>query len=121
MRCAWVLCPDAPAFGNQVLRYYLELDNLDLPEGLFPHRALYDVICTQGILNWMLERASVSELLDWSNNPVLMPKVPYGKHKGKLWSEVDYGYLKWATGPTGPTDDEDFVFTANYWKRNWSK
>ena len=114
MRCAWMSWPDAPGFSNQVLRYWLGLENLDLPPELFPHRALYDCIVTQGILEELLKKHPVSTLLQWSNNPVLMPKVPYGKHKGKTWAEVDYGYLKWATGPSGPVDDEDFVYTARH-------
>jgi exodeoxyribonuclease X len=64
----------------------------------------------------LLEKHPVKTLLEWSNNPVLMPKVPYGKHKGKTWNEVDYGYLKWALGPTGPKDDDDFIYTARHWK-----
>lgn len=114
MRCAWMSWPDASGFSNQVLRYWLNLENLDLPPDLFPHRALYDCIVTQGILEELLKKHPVKTLLEWSNNPVLMPKVPYGKHKGKTWSEVDYGYLKWATGPSGPVDDEDFVYTARH-------
>lgn len=120
MRCAWLSWPDAPGYSNQVLRYWLDLKP-EVPEGLFPHRALYDAIVTQAILEELLKKHPVSTLLDWSNNPVLMPKVPYGKHKGKSWSEVDYGYLKWALGPTGPKDDEDFIYTAQHWKKRMFK
>jgi len=125
MRCAWMSWPDAPGYSNQVLRYWLELKDLDLPPDLFPHRALYDAIVTQGILERLLEKHPVKTLLEWSNNPVLMPKVPYGKHKGKTWDEVDYGYLKWALGGSGPADDEDFIYTAQHWMKknsgNWGK
>lgn len=121
MRCAWISWPDAPGYSNQVLRYWLGLENLDLPPDLFPHRALYDCIVTQGILERLLDKHPVKTLLDWSNNPVLMPKVPFGKHKGKPWSEVDYGYLKWALGPSGPKDDADFIYTAEYHYRNWGR
>jgi exodeoxyribonuclease X len=121
MRCAWLSWPDAPGYSNQVLRYWLGLENLGLPPELFPHRALYDAIVTQGILEELLKKHPVETLLNWSNNPVLMPKVPYGKHKGKKWDEVDYGYLKWALGPGGPKDDEDFIFTAQYWMNKLNK
>jgi exodeoxyribonuclease X len=121
MRCAWLSWPDAPGYSNQVLRYWLGLEGLDLPSELFPHRALYDAIVTQGILEELLKKHPVESLLNWSNNPVLMPKVPYGKHKGKKWDEVDYGYLKWALGASGPQDDEDFIFTAQYWMNKLNK
>lgn len=114
-KCALVTWPDAPGHSNQVLRYYLGLD-VDVPEGLFPHRALYDCIVTRAILLELLKHHSLRELVHISNNPVLLHKVSFGKHKGKLWSEVDYGYLKWIVGQ--PDMDEDKIHTANHYMRN---
>lgn len=112
LRCAIMLWPDAPRHTNQVLRYYLSLEP-NVPEGLAPHRALYDVIVTEAIIREQLKLAPLSQLLDWSNNPILLPKVPFGKHRGKLWSEVDRGYLRWCTQQ--PDIDEDVLYTARYW------
>ena len=118
-KCSLLAFPDAPRHTNQVLRYYLGLD-VSVPDGLFPHRALYDAIVTRAILRELLTIFSVERLIDISANPVLLPKVPFGKHAGKTWDQVDYGYLKWALGPTGPKDNEDFIHTANYWMRKGS-
>lgn len=119
-KCALVVWPDAPGHSNQVLRYWLELDP-HVPPGLFPHRALYDCYVTREILRELLKHKSVAELIDISARPVLLTKVTFGKHKGKLWSEVDYGYLKWVTGPQGLLDNEDVLYTAQYYMRNYSK
>lgn len=118
-KCSLLAFPDAPKHSNQVLRYYLGLD-VSVPEGLFPHRALYDVIVTAAILRELLTIFSVERMIDISANPVLLPKVPFGKHVGKTWDQVDYGYLKWALGATGPKDNEDFIHTAQYWMRKGS-
>lgn len=118
-KCSLLAFPDAPRHTNQVLRYYLNLD-VPTPEGLYPHRALYDVLVTRAIYLELRKIFSIERMIDITKNPVLLPKVPFGKHAGKTWDQVDYGYLKWATGPSGPTDNEDFVYTASYWKKNGS-
>lgn len=106
--------PEAPGHSNQVLRYWLNLE-VDTPPGLFPHRALYDCYVTRELLKVLLKHGSVRDLVEITQNPVLLRTVTFGKHKGKLWSEVDYGYLKWVLGPTGLTDNADAIFTANHY------
>lgn len=111
-KCALTLWPDAPGHSNQVLRYWLGLKP-HIPEGLAPHRALYDIICTREILRVMLQHASLEDLLDWSSRPVLLKKVTFGKHKGSLWESVDAGYLRWCTNQSDM--NEDVLFTAAHW------
>lgn len=111
MKCAKVLWPNAPGFSNQVLRYWLGLKP-QIPEGLAPHRAMYDIICTREILRVQLQQASLDDLLDWSNRPLLLKTVLFGKHKGKTWDKVDTGYLKWCLNNI---DDEDVLHTAKHW------
>ena len=119
-KCALVVWPDAPGHSNQVLRYWLKL-KVDVPPGLFPHRALYDCYVTREILRELLKHKSVAELIQISSGPVLLTKVTFGKHKGKLWSEVDYGYLKWCVGPQGLVDNEDALFTAQHYIKRYYK
>lgn len=115
-KCSVVTWPDAPSHGNQVLRYYLGLDLAgQLPPGLFPHRALYDVIVTRGILIELLKHHTLDQLVRISNNPVLLTKVSFGKHKGCLWADVPYGYLKWCVGQSDM--NEDVLHTANHYMR----
>ena len=110
-KCALKLMPEAPAHSNQVLRYWLGLEP-ELPEGLAPHRALYDILVTREIFQSLLTLATINELYEISSKPVLLEKVTFGKHKGARWSEVDRGYLSWCVRQADM--NEDVVFTARY-------
>ena len=112
-RCALHLFPDAPGHSNQVLRYWLGLDEsgeLQLPEGLHPHRALYDILVTEGILRRMIRQLLQSDcqgstedfvlrhLIDLSTRPVVLTKARFGKHSGKTWEWIvraDRGWCDW--------------------------
>lgn len=116
-KCSVLAWPDAPAHSNQVLRYYLGLDLTDqLPEGLFPHRALYDTIVTRGILERLLQRVPLERLIEISSGPILLKKVSFGKHKGEPWDRVPYGYLKWCVSQSDM--NEDILYTARYYLEN---
>jgi len=41
-----------------------------------------------------------------------LERMPFGKHKGDLFTDIPYGYLKWLSGPSGPKDDPDVLFTV---------
>ncbi len=93
-RCALHIWPDAPGHGNQVLRYWLKLDP-QIPSDLYPHRALYDAVVTEEILQLMLTMHSVEELQRMTVTPVLLRKVRFGKHRDELWEKVPRDYLRW--------------------------
>jgi exodeoxyribonuclease X len=116
-RCARHLFPDAPGFGNQVLRYYLGLKP-EFPPGLYPHRALYDTIVTADILQEMLKLKSLAELLGLQHKPVLMQKINFGKHRGKLFKEAPKDYLAWLIKQDF---DGDTLHTAKHWLNGGSK
>lgn len=95
-KCALRLWPDSPRHTNSVLRYFVPgCDPGDA--GMPPHRALPDCHVTARILIKCLGLASVEQLVTWSAEPPLLPRVPMGKHFGKPWSEVPTDYLEWAT------------------------
>jgi exodeoxyribonuclease X len=95
-KCALRLWPESPKHTNSVLRYFLEgCDPGEL--GMPPHRALPDCHVTARILIKCLGLASIEQLVAWSEEPPLLPRVPMGKHFGKPWSEVPTDYLEWAT------------------------
>lgn len=110
-RCSMHLWPEAPGHGNQVLRYWLKLP-VDLPEGLYPHRALYDAVVTHALLMRMLETHSVEDLLRLSLEPVILHTVRFGKHRGMLWSEVPRDYLQWVRRQTDM--DPDVMHTVKH-------
>ena len=112
MRVARHLWPEAPAFGLQVLRYYLKL-----PVGAGrPHSALDDARVTAALLEREIRTvtewgfaAPVDRLLSLSRTPALLATVGFGKHRGQRWSAVPRDYLEWASGETW--DDPDVKAT----------
>ena len=51
------------------------------------------------------------EMINNSSNPVLMPRMPFGKHKGMLFSEIPQDYLQWLS----TTElDEDMAYTVKH-------
>lgn len=111
-RCASHLWPDAPAHGNQALRYWLQdWGNPELPAGLAPHRALYDAVVTAQHLRIMLRGRSVAELAELTRTPLLLERVRFGKYRGTLWSAVPHDYLRWVLSQDF---DADVVHTARH-------
>lgn len=108
-RCSMHLWPEAAGHGNQVLRYWLRLTP-ELPPGLHPHRALYDALVTQALLEKMLEIKTLGELARLSNQPVVLTTVRFGKHKGQAWEAVPRDYLHWVMRQNDM--DEDVRHTA---------
>jgi exodeoxyribonuclease X len=86
--------PDAPRHSNQVLRYALGCQlNPDLAQP--PHRAGPDAYVTAFILAKLAEHASIEQMIAWTAQPALFPKINFGMHAGTKWTDLDHGYLKW--------------------------
>jgi exodeoxyribonuclease X len=109
--------PDAPKFGNQVLRYYLGVEPPEqFLEGLGAHRALYDAACTAAVLREALKEHSPEELVRLTKTPILQAKCTFGKHKDKAWSEVPTDYLQWMVRANDMyQNDEDIRFTVDHY------
>jgi exodeoxyribonuclease X len=88
-KCALRLWPDAPTHSNQGLRYWRRPEGLHRPTSLPAHRAGPDAYVTAHHLRDMLALASVDQLLAWSAEPALLPRVPFGVHRGRYWRELD--------------------------------
>jgi exodeoxyribonuclease X len=43
----------------------------------------------------LLERVGIDDLLTWTNEPRIYPRLTFGKHRGLKWSEVPDDYLQW--------------------------
>jgi exodeoxyribonuclease X len=95
-KCALRLWAEAPGHSNQVLRYWRRHVHTD-EDAMPPHRALPDAYVTAHLLWDMLKMTGVEQLVQWSSEPKLLPRVPFGKHKGLRWSEVPVDYLQWMT------------------------
>ena len=115
MRVSMHLWPECPNFKNQTLRYFLGV-KVDIPRGLAPHRALYDVLVTEAIFQEMLQKHSLEELLILQDKPVLQRTIRFGKHKGQEWNSVPKDYLSWLLRQDQSGGiDEDCRHTARHW------
>jgi exodeoxyribonuclease X len=107
-KCALRLWPGSPSFSNQVLRYWRMPAGLDRATGLPVHRAFPDAYVTAHHLRDMLNETSVEQLLAWSAEPGLLPRVPAGPDRGRYWAELDGETLRRFAADR----DEDVRFSA---------
>ena len=110
-RCALRIWTNSPSYSNQTLRYWLKLD-CDRSIARDVHRAGPDAYVTAFLLREELKHASVKQLIEWSNQPALLPRVTFGKYRGKAWTEVERSYLEWIVKQ--PDMNEDVKFTAKH-------
>jgi exodeoxyribonuclease X len=103
-RAAKHVWPGAPGYSNQVLRYWLKLDVV-VPEGKYPHQALYDATVTTGLLLKMLERYTPEQLLQMSKLPVRLKNIGFGKHRGTAFENIPIDYLRWLRGQSNLDPD----------------
>jgi exodeoxyribonuclease X len=96
--------------SNQCLRYWLKLD-LDHQPVMPPHRAGPDSCVSAHILAKLLETVPIETLTGWTDKPVLLVKVGFGKHMGTRWEDVPIGYLEWLVKQDF---DRDTLFTARH-------
>jgi len=90
--CTWKsalrVWPELPRFSNQMLRYQRMPEGLVHEMGLPAHRAMPDAYVTAHHLRDLLNAASLDELLAWSGQPGLLPRVPAGPDRGKTWDRL---------------------------------
>ena len=112
LRWSRSLYPHSDSHTLSTLRYAL---NLAPPSGV-AHRVLYDVSLTYELLLHIMERTNLTlpELTAKSQEPMLVTFVPFGKHKGQLYSEVPRSYLQWMQRELKDLDI-DQSYTINYY------
>jgi exodeoxyribonuclease X len=110
-KAACRIWPDAPSHANQVLRYWRKPEGLVREKAGAAHRAFGDAYVTAYLLRDLLEFQTVEKLVEWSDEPVILTTVSFGKHQGKSWTEVPSDYLEWMLAQDF---DEDRVHTAKY-------
>ncbi|EFL88337.1 exonuclease domain-containing protein [Ahrensia sp. R2A130] len=96
LKCSRRLWEDAPSHKNGVLRYWLNLDaDMDYDRTLPAHRAGPDSYVTAYLLERMLREVSLEQLVQWSREPSMLPRVNFGKHRGMKFADVPSDYLEW--------------------------
>lgn len=111
LKAARRVWPDAPSHSNQVLRYWLGVP-ADPLRAMPPHRALPDAYVTALVLEALCKSCRIEDMVQWTNEPSLLPRITFGKHRGLKWSDVPVDYLDWIVGKSEM--DEDVKFTARH-------
>jgi exodeoxyribonuclease X len=87
-KCALRVWPELRSFSNQMLRYKRKPEGLVHELGLPAHRAMPDAYVTAHHLRDLLNAASLEQLLAWSAEPGLLPRVPFGPHRWRVWESL---------------------------------
>lgn len=108
LKLAYRLCPNAPNHKNQTLRYFLNTP-VNRRFAQPSHRAGPDSYVTAHTLaKFLTANIPLETFVRWTEEPARFPRCPIGsKEKGKLWSEVDMGFLLWCTRQ--PAMDPDIL------------
>lgn len=105
MKCSMRAWPEAQAFNLSYLRYWLFLGDLGQRANP-PHRAPADVFVAAHVLGRLLGEVSVDDMVEWTREPALYPRVPFGKHDGVKWSALPDSYLDWILNKPNDLSDD---------------
>jgi DNA polymerase III epsilon subunit-like protein len=102
-----------PQYNLQYLRYYLKL-NVEAK----PHDALGDILVLEALFDRIHAKVmdkygvyAIDKMMEVTKNPVLLARMPYGKHKGMKFEEIPVDYLQWLS----ETDlDDDMAYTVKH-------
>lgn len=94
LKMSRLLYPDSEDHKLQTLRYHLGLEGGDA------HSAAGDVRVALGLLRQMCKDTDLSlyEMYERSKQPVMIDRMPFGKHKGTALPDLPPGYVKWLRG-----------------------
>lgn len=102
----------ARLYGESPINSLKELSKHFNIEFVGAHRALNDVKANIEIFKKLTTNFSTTkQLLQRLEKPILMKKMPLGKHKGRFFSEIPLEYLKWAAGKEF---DQDLLYSIKH-------
>lgn len=94
--------PEAPSHANTALAYWLEdkgFIQFDHTKIVPTHRAGPDAYVTAHILKALFEAgATGKQMVAWTKEPKLLPRITFGKHRGTDWKDAPGSYLAWIIG-----------------------
>lgn len=101
-----------PKYNLQYLRYHY---NIDIDANA--HDALGDILVLEAVFEIYYKKMVESygynvtnKMIEVTKNPVMLPRMPFGKHKGKKFNQIPRDYLVWLSGTN---IDKDMEFTIN--------
>jgi len=105
-KCALRVWPDAPAHRNEVLRYHLKLgDDRGRGNKQSAHNAMHDAKVTWLLFQELLKHTTLQQLIEWTELPAKLPRIPMGKHYNQTWDTIPGPYLQWIVNQTEMRED----------------
>jgi DNA polymerase III epsilon subunit-like protein len=125
LKCSKALMDDLEGYSLQFLRYECRLyrqekeffENYSVV--INPHHPLSDGLHTKMMFEYLLDLASMDDLIDMSQKRLLLNRLPFGKYAKKRIEEIatkDPGYLKWMMESLMDLD-EDLRYSCDYYLR----
>ncbi len=128
-RNAQFLLTDLESHRQEFLYEYFEIE---IGEDLNFHDARYDVLICGKLFRilfakmheYLFDKNHVAAtdkevfqaMISVTNNPILLQRVKFGKHRGKLFSEIDKSYLNWCLSNMENLD-KDTKYTMQYYTK----
>jgi DNA polymerase III epsilon subunit-like protein len=105
-----------PKYNLQYLRYFL-----GIKIQATAHDALGDILVLEKLFERLFARMNKDfssdqvedKMIEVSNNPVLLSRMLFGKHKGQLFKDIPVDYLQWLSGKNDL--DEDMRYTIDHY------
>ncbi|MFA6916379.1 MAG: DUF3820 family protein [Parachlamydiales bacterium] len=87
----------ARLYGESPINSLLQLGKHFNIEVEGTHRAMTDVMINVGVFKYLFKQyRTLNQLYAALDKPILMKKMPLGKHKGRLLKDLPLDYLLWA-------------------------
>jgi len=127
--CTWRMAkkvfnniPDIEETNLPYLRFALELD---VPIELYCHRAGNDSYITAKLLEILVDFLENTGVIDtslpygpqiakWAAEPIIYERMPIGKHKGELMTDVPKSYWRWAVQNMDSLNEEADNFDPDF-------
>ena len=107
---------EAENYSLQYLRYMFGIESPhfahDASENLFLLEKLFLLYWQKLQGRYATPNEIYQEMLRITQNPILLPKVHFGKYKGYYFQDVPKDFLQWLLKEDF---DKDLTYTANYW------
>lgn len=110
------------SYNLAYLRYALDLP---VSDNMVAHRAGADVIMTGILFAILVEKAVETgrislardigeQIVEWLAEPVVIKKMPFGKHKGKALEDVPLSYWQWALENMDSLQEDKAEFDTDF-------
>ena len=127
--CTWRMAKkifnDVPSIEETNLPYLRFALELEVPDDMLCHRAGNDSYMTARLLETLVGYMEEMGLIDidqpygpqihaWAQQPIIYERMPFGKHKGELMTEIPHSYWKWAMQNMDSLNEEADNFDPDF-------